>query len=70
MDQNVFTSWRKSTRSQGGANCVEFATARDLVGLRDSKDPDGPVLTFTAEAWRLFVIGVRNGEFESPGTHD
>ncbi|MEU3454075.1 DUF397 domain-containing protein [Micromonospora sp. NPDC006766] len=25
------------------------------VGVRDSKDPAGPVLTFDAYAWRVFV---------------
>ena len=26
-----------------------------VVGVRDSKDPTGPVLTFTPPAWRSFV---------------
>jgi hypothetical protein len=49
--------WRKSSRS--GANqaaCVEVAdNVAGVVGVRDSKDPSGPVLTFTPEAWRAFV---------------
>lgn len=49
--------WRKSTRSGGaGGNCVEFAAlAPDLVGVRDSKQPDGPILQFTPAAWRSFL---------------
>lgn len=49
--------WRKSTRSSGnGGNCVEVAdNLPDVVGVRDSKDPAGPALTFTPTAWRAFV---------------
>ncbi|WP_396452021.1 DUF397 domain-containing protein, partial [Actinomadura sp.] len=41
--------WRKSsyTGSNGG-NCVELAeVAGSVVAVRDSKDPDGPVLLLT-----------------------
>ena len=49
--------WRKSTRSGGnGGDCVEVAgNLPGVVGVRDSKDPAGPVLTFTPDAWRAFV---------------
>ncbi|MGH3734353.1 MAG: DUF397 domain-containing protein [Micromonosporaceae bacterium] len=55
--------WRKSTRSGEGANCVEVATLPDRVLVRDSKNPDGPKLTFTHGEWRAFVGGVNDGEF-------
>ncbi|MEU1747520.1 DUF397 domain-containing protein [Micromonospora arida] len=49
--------WRKSTRSGNDAGaCVEVAD--NLVGrvhVRDSKDRDGDLLTFTPTAWRAFV---------------
>ncbi|MDW5329073.1 DUF397 domain-containing protein [Plantactinospora sp. KLBMP9567] len=52
--------WKKSSRSNAGsAECVEVAD--DLggaVGVRDSKDPGGPVLAFAPEAWRAFVAQV------------
>lgn len=50
-------SWRKSSRSGGnGGACVEVAdNLSDVVGVRDSKDPGGPVLTFDTQAWRSFV---------------
>ncbi|MDG4835669.1 DUF397 domain-containing protein [Micromonospora sp. WMMD967] len=49
--------WRKSTRSSGnGGACVEVAdNLPGIVGVRDSKDPTGPALTFTPTAWRAFV---------------
>ncbi|PTA43407.1 DUF397 domain-containing protein [Micromonospora sp. RP3T] len=49
--------WRKSTRSgTSGGNCVEVAdNLPDVVGVRDSKDPSGPVLVFGPTTWRAFV---------------
>jgi len=32
--------------------------------VRDSKDPSGPALTFTAAAWSAFTAGVRAGDFD------
>ncbi|MBL7498293.1 DUF397 domain-containing protein [Frankia sp. CNm7] len=58
--------WRKSTYSAGnGGECVEVATLPDGGrAVRDSKDPDGPVLHFTTAEWIAFLAGVRNGEFD------
>jgi uncharacterized protein DUF397 len=42
--------WRKSTRSSNTSDCVEVAFAGRAVGLRDSKNPTGPVLTLPAPA--------------------
>lgn len=51
--------WRKPSRSgANGDNCVEVATDRDHVLVRDSKDPDGPVLAVTAGEWRVLLAGL------------
>jgi hypothetical protein len=56
-------SWKKSSRSGGGNNCVEVASLDDVRAVRDSKKPTGPALMFPAAAWAAFTAGVRAGEF-------
>lgn len=50
------TRWRKSSRSTDtGGECVEVAASTSGVAIRDSKNPNGPVLLFTATEWRTFT---------------
>ncbi|MFD9740341.1 DUF397 domain-containing protein [Umezawaea sp. NPDC059074] len=43
--------WRRSSYSGGGGNeCVEIAFPPARVAVRDSKDPEGTVLTFPRAA--------------------
>ena len=66
IEDHSFTNWRKSHRSGGGDNCVEVAFAGDgMVGVRDSKNPAGPILKFTPAEWVAFTGGVRDGEFDT-----
>jgi hypothetical protein len=55
--------WRKSSQSYANG-CVEVAFVDGQVAVRDSKDPSGPVLVFTALEWAAFLGGVRGGEFD------
>lgn len=62
---NPHASWVKSTYSGNDNACVEVAEL-DNGGraVRDSKDPNGPVLRFTPAEWAAFTAGVRDGEFD------
>ncbi len=52
--------WAKSSHSANEGECVEVATLPDGGrAVRDSKDPDGPVLRFAAEAWETFMERIR-----------
>ncbi|PWR07866.1 DUF397 domain-containing protein [Micromonospora acroterricola] len=61
--------WRTSTRSDnGGATCVEVATnLPHVVGVRDSKDRQGPVLTFPPAAWTAFAHATATGRLPARG---
>jgi hypothetical protein len=61
--------WVKSSRSAANGACVEVAVVPgDAVAVRDSKDPGGPVLRFTAATWREFIDSVRSGDFDADGS--
>jgi Domain of unknown function (DUF397) len=57
--------WRKSAAS-AGSNCVEVAFTDESVLVRNSRDPLGPVLSFSCQEWVAFLEGACNGEF-TPG---
>ncbi|WP_433308775.1 DUF397 domain-containing protein [Micromonospora sp. CA-269861] len=60
MDILTGAQWRKASRSStNGGACVEVADdLPGVVGVRDSKDPEGPALVFEPVAWRAFVTEV------------
>jgi hypothetical protein len=59
-------SWRKSSRSSTDGACVEVRWLPATVQVRDTKDRSGPVLSFSADAWRGFVFAVHTGDFDRP----
>jgi Domain of unknown function (DUF397) len=65
MDGLELAQWRKSSYSGGnGGGCVEVArNLPGVVAVRDSKDREGPALTFTPDGWRAFLAGVRTDQF-------
>jgi hypothetical protein len=48
---------------------VEIAFSETLIHVRDSKNPGGPMLSFTRGAWLTFLAASRNGAFK-PAEHD
>ena len=58
----------KSSLSVSNGNCVEVASLPDgEIGVRNSRDSEGPVLRFTSDEWHAFLGGVRSGEFDAFG---
>jgi hypothetical protein len=62
-DDTVLT-WRKSSASPSGGNCVEVAATGDGVVVRNSKRPYGSTVHYTDGEWRAFLAGVKAGEFD------
>lgn len=55
----------KSTYSSGDRECIEVATnIPTTIAIRDSKDPGGPILRFTPDAWTAFQASLVDGAFE------
>ena len=53
--------WQKSTFCNNGS-CLEVAHLG--VALRNSTDPDGPVVVVTVAEWAAFLEGARRGDFD------
>ncbi|MEU7154972.1 DUF397 domain-containing protein [Streptomyces chrestomyceticus] len=56
--------WFKSSYSENGGACIEIATnliaTHGVVPVRDSKNPNGPHLSLSADAWSGLVEFARN----------
>jgi hypothetical protein len=63
-------TWRKSSYSNGsGGSCVEIAMLTDASGgpdiaVRDSKDPQGPALIFSASGWHDFTAAIKSHDLD------
>jgi hypothetical protein len=57
--------WRKSSYSGANGNCVEFAPfGKELVAVRNSRDPEGAVLFFDREELGAFLAAAKDGELD------
>ena len=53
--------WRRSSYSMQQGECVEVSPVGDVIGVRDSKHPAGPVLVFRRSAFGPLLQSLRNG---------
>jgi hypothetical protein len=58
------TPWIKAARSGTSGSCVELRRRAGGVEVRDSKDPNGPVLRFTPAEFAALLDGARKTEFD------
>jgi hypothetical protein len=58
--------WRKARRSIGNGDCVQVAPVAGNVMVRDSKNPGGPALSYSARAWRTFTLETRQVTQQTP----
>ncbi|WNI14690.1 DUF397 domain-containing protein [Actinacidiphila sp. ITFR-21] len=64
LDASVLPNWRKSSYSGSeNAACLEITSHGDQIATRDSKNPTGPALVFSQDAWAAFVRDVVSGSF-------
>lgn len=60
----IEVQWKKSQLSSNNGSCVEVAMTPEEILVRDSKDPDGPRLSFTRTEWLAFLDGAKKNEFD------
>jgi hypothetical protein len=61
----TYAVWRRSTRRDDESSaCVEVAVLHNGYAVRNSTEPDGPVLFFDQAEWDAFVGGAKDGEFD------
>jgi len=60
-------TFRKSSFSgTNGGNCVEVARAEALFGVRDSKNPVGPVLAVAGQRGQAFLTAIKRDRLGTP----
>ena len=58
-------AWRRASVCNELGHCVELRRRADgSVAMRNSRHPDGPVLTYERRAMRELLAGVKDGEFD------
>jgi hypothetical protein len=59
-------TWRKPSRSNAGNNCVQIASTRTGIAIRDSKNPHQPHLTLSAQAFANLIADIKRGASHVP----
>jgi len=56
-------AWRVARNCDGGS-CIRVASSAGMIVIGDTKNPRGPVLSYTRAEWDAFVTGIRQGDFD------
>lgn len=56
-------AWRVARDCDGGS-CIRVAPHKGMIVIGDTKNPDGPVLSYSHDEWLAFVKGIRQGDFD------
>jgi Domain of unknown function (DUF397) len=59
-------AWRKASRSAANGECVEVALTHAYIAVRDSKNPTGDILMYSARTWRSFLQDAKGGALDLP----
>ncbi|MEU5421389.1 DUF397 domain-containing protein [Streptomyces sp. NPDC020799] len=51
-------TFKKSSYSSGNESCVEIAIFPDVIAIRDSKNPHGPMLLLPSGGYRSFITSI------------
>jgi hypothetical protein len=51
--------WRKATRSVGNGACLEVVSANGEIAVRDSVNPGGALLQYSAWSWQEFTSRIK-----------
>jgi Domain of unknown function (DUF397) len=57
-------NWHVARRCDNG-QCVQIGIRGESVLIRSSADPDGRYVILSRDEWRVFVAGVKDGDFDS-----
>jgi predicted secreted Zn-dependent protease len=56
-------NWQVARECNGGA-CIQVAAQGEQIVIGDSKNPKGPILTYSRTEWDAFANGLRQGDFD------
>jgi hypothetical protein len=66
MTQNeISKDWFTASACGENNSCVQVRIHQSgAVDVRNSTDPEGPMVSFTREEWAAFLTGTKEGEFD------
>jgi hypothetical protein len=50
--------WKKSSKSASG-DCVEVAITQDAIHVRNTRDRQGPMLSFSRDEWQELIEKIK-----------